>query len=121
MDVFDAFPRSISTNWEIGVVQRATEQGDVYTALGKLEAIQSVGRGAELHNSPNAAAASSTILLYVRPETLPTDDVAELTAAYVVKDAKGRSFDIIDASWGFNQETGELEHIELELNPTEVI
>lgn len=121
MDVFTAFPKSITRNWEIGVVQRATEQGDIYTALRKLEAIQTIGKGAGLHTTPSAATATSKVLLYVKPASLPTTDCATLTASYVVKDAQGRFYDITEAAEGYNQETAVLEHIELELNPTEVI
>lgn len=122
MDVFSAFPKAVRYDWKIGRVQRATEQGDVFKTVGILATIESVGRSADLHNSPDAPASESSILLYVRPDTLPYEfDCATLMASFALKDAKGRVYDIADAAEGFNQERGVLEHIELSLTPTAIV
>lgn len=121
MDVFEAFPNSVKTDWTIGKVQRATEIGDVYTELGHLACIVERGTTAEFNTSPSAQITRATTLLFVKPETLPTTDVETLKASYIVSDGQSRRYDIVDAAEGFNQETGELEHIELSLNPTGVV
>ena len=121
MDVFSAFPKSVTTEWTIGSVQRATEVGNVYTEIGKLEAIVERGGAGEFNTAPNAQVSTSTTLLFVRPRTLPTTDVETLKASYVVSDGQNRRYNIVDAAEGFNQETGQLEHIEISLEPTEVV
>lgn len=121
MDVFKAFPKSVKTEWTIGSVQRATVEGDVYTKVGQLEAIVERGGAGEFNTAPNAQVSTSTTLLFVRPRTLPTTDVETLKASYVVSDGQNRRYNIVGAAEGFNQETGKLEHIEISLEPTEVV
>lgn len=121
MDVFSAFPNSVTTEWTIGSIQRATEVGNVYTEIGKLEAIVERGGAGAFNTAPNAQVSTSTTLLFVRPRTLPTTDVETLKASYVVSDGQNRRYNIVDAAEGFNQETGQLEHIEFSLEPTEVV
>lgn len=121
MDVFKAFPKSVTTEWTIGSVQRATEIGDVYTEYGKLSAIVERGGRADFSTAPTAQISTVTTLLFVKPNTLPTTDVETLKASYIVADGEGRHYNIIEAAEGFNQETGKLEHIELSLEPTGVV
>lgn len=120
MNVFEAFPKSVTTDWTIGSVQRATEVGDVYAEIGSLSAIVERGSTADFNTSPGAQTAGSTTLLFVKPSTLPTTDVNALKASYIVADGDNRYYDIVDAAEGFNQETATLEHVELSLRPTAV-
>ena len=46
---------------------------------------------------------------------------SELVSGYIIRDAQGRDYEIIDAGAGKNQHTGQLEHIELKIRPTETI
>jgi hypothetical protein len=75
---------------------------------------------AEIQNTPNADVMNSTTLLYVRPEDLPTCNLSELIASYVVKDDHGLAYNIRQAAEGYNQETGQLEHVELSVEPTDL-
>lgn len=118
MDAFKAFPKSVKTDWAIFEVQRATVEGDVYTKVGQLEAIVERGSMAAFPTSPDAQIATVSTLLFVKPSTLPTTNVNALKSAYIVADGEGLYYNIVDASEGFNQETGELEHIEFSLEPT---
>lgn len=118
MNVFEAFPKSILADWTLYHVQRATEVGDVFTKVGRLFCIVERGTVADFNTAPSAQVTTATTLLYVDPTTLPTKNVSALKASYVVEDEDSIRYDIVDAAEGFNQETGELEHIEFSLNPT---
>ena len=117
MDVFHAFPQAVQTHWKIGSGARSTVEGRVFSEYGNLTSIATMGRGGGLFNSPNVDTTNSAILLYVKPESLPTTDVAELIGGYIVQSPTGLRFAIDDAAEGRNQETGVLEHIELALTP----
>lgn len=118
--VFDMFPDGIRC-WEIGEVKRGTELGTVYSYYGPIGVIVSHVSGGELQNSPSADVATSLTLVYAHPEELPTINPSELVASYMIKDEDGRAYNIRQAAEGFNQMTGELEHMELTLEPTEAL
>lgn len=72
--------------------------------------------------APNAETLDSDLLLYVKPEQLPTLNPRALTAGYMIHDAVADDyFAIIHAMVGKNQHTGRIEHIELLLKQTEVV
>lgn len=122
MDVFEAFPNGIIRNtWELGEVQRATEIGNVFQALNICDVIIEEGVYDRSGRTPNADYQDCNILLYARPEDMPTLNTAALAAGYYWHNtATDQYYAIREASLGTNQETGVNEHVEFLLKPTEV-
>lgn len=119
--VFNAFPNAvISGVWSIGTHQRGTVLGNTYTKYGDIDVIISEGQDASYGSAPNAEVITTDLLLYVKPSQLPTTNLRELAASAIVTDGSAY-FEIVNASAGKNQETGELEHIELAVRQTEIV
>lgn len=120
MNVFEAFPNAIE-QMSIVEVDYGTVIGNTTGEATTIRVIKDEVTTVDPTNSPNAASIATDTLLYVVPADLPTTDTSELVSSYIIQDAKGRSYEIIDAGAGKNQHTGELEHIELKIRPTETI
>lgn len=120
MDVFEAFPNALET-WKIGEVNYGTIQGTTVGELTNIRVIVDQGSAGDPQNAPNAATITSDTLLYAVPSDLPTTDPSELVADYIIVDPEGRFYEVMDAGKGKNQHTGQLEHVELKLRPTEAL
>lgn len=119
MTVFDAFPNAIE-QWEIAEMQYSTITGN--ETVGEWESINAIideGSSSEPNQSPNYANANSDLLIYCRPDQLPTIETAALVADYAIRSPRNRLYAIIDAGIGKNQENGVIEHIELKLRQVE--
>ena len=123
MDVFSAFPGAVvSGRFAIGCYQRGTVEGNQFTCCANLDVIIDEGDASDIGSAPNAETLTADLLLYVKPEQLPTTNPRALASGYLVYDAEYDDyFAIINASIGKNQETGKIEHIELLLRQTEVV
>lgn len=123
MDVFSAFPNAIISGlWEIGEMQRSTEVGMYYKKLNYIDVIIAEESLGGENQSPNADAISFGSLLYVRPSEMPTVNSSALIAGYLVKDGDtGQYYQITSVGIGKNQENGSIEHIELGIEPTEIV
>lgn len=121
-DVFRTFPGAVVSGvYQLGKYQRGTVEGDAFTKVANLDVIVDEGDMGEIGMAPNAEALEADLLIYVKPEQLPTSNPRALTSGYMVYDSsEGDYFAIINAGLGKNQETGKLEHIELLLRQTEV-
>lgn len=120
MTVFDAFPNAIET-WQIASMDYSTITGnEVIGEWQNIDVIIDEGNSTEPNQSPNYANAYSDLLIYCRPEQLPTIETADLVADYVIKDEKDKTYAIIDAGIGKNQENGVIEHVELKLRQVSV-
>ena len=119
--VFNAFPNAIvAGRYSIGRWQRGTLVGSIYDKFGDLDVIIDEGQSSSITNAPSAEALTADMLLYVRPEQLPTTNVRELAASCMIYDSEtGDYFEIIDASIGKNQDNGNIEHIQLLVRQTE--
>lgn len=117
--VFQALPNAIERNiWQIGVMAYSTITGNALDeeTFAFIDVIEDEINSSDPNASPDAANANSDTLLYVRPEQMPTLDTAELVASYVVKNTTtDKTYAIISAGIGKNQETGTIEHIELHI------
>lgn len=120
MDVFRAFPKAVNTtDWEIGRGKIGAVAGNSYEKLCDIDVI--VDEGYNTSISDNTMPLGSDLLVYCRPEQLPTKRVRKLISDYILHDrAEGDYFAITDAGVGKNQHTGEVEHIELKLTAIEV-
>lgn len=125
MDVFKAFPNAIISGiWQISTYQRGSVVGNTFddgNAID-LDVIVDEGSATTISSAPNAAPLDADLLLYAKPDQLPTTNASALMADYLLYSADGNSYyAIVDASIGKNQETGEVEHIELMVKQTEAV
>lgn len=123
MDVFEAFPNAIIRyRYYLGTYQRGTIEGDKFDIKSDLSVIVDEGDAGRIGGAPNAQSLEADLLMYVKPIELPTLNARELTAGYMIYDDKyGDVFAIINADIAKNQETGEIEHVELFLRQTEAV
>lgn len=125
MDVFNAFPDAIITGvWQIAAHQRGTLVGNVFDAENAvdLDVIVDEANQSDINIAPGAQSLEADLLLYVRPEQLPTVNTRALVAGYLLHDSThGDYFAIVHAGVGKNQQTGQVEHIELLVRQTEVV
>lgn len=121
MDVFSAFAGAVvSGRYSIGSCQRGSLVGSVYSKYADIDVIVDEGDLTNIGLAPNATVLDSDILLYVKPEQLPTVNPRKLVSDYMVYDSEYNDFfAIVNAGVGRNQETGEIEHIELMLQQTD--
>lgn len=122
MNVFEAFPNAIiSGQFELGEVQLGTEVGTVFSSPALCDVVIDEGTYTATGRTPEAPYMTSDILLYAKPEQMPTLVTAKLTNGYMWHDkVNDLYYEIREASLGKNQETGIVEHIEFLLRPTEV-
>lgn len=112
MTVFEAFPNGLEA-WKIGATRYGTMTGNKIINPATINVIADEINTTEIRAGATATPADSDTLLYTKPAELPSTDTAKLVAAYGVIDPEGRTYRILDAAKGKNQDTGELEHIEL--------
>lgn len=123
MDVFEAFPNGIVSNqYELGEVQYATEVGTVFSSGKLCDVIVDEGANVELTRTPNANPEYTDMLIYAKPEQMPSLVSAQLTNGYMWHDVLNDFYyEIVEADIGKNQETGAIEHIEFKVRQTEVV
>lgn len=122
MDVFEAFPNAIiSGQWELGEVEYGTDIGTEFSNPQPCEVIVDEGSYTTHERAPDAPYEDSDNLIYARPGQMPTLVTAKLTNGYMWHDAVNDIYyEIREASLGKNQETGQVEHVEFLIRPTEV-
>lgn len=121
MDVFSAFPNAVvSGRFTIGSYQRGTVDGNQFVKEADLDVIIDEGDASDIGSAPNAETLTADLLLYVKPEQLPTTNTRALASGYLIYDSEYEDyFAIINASAGKNQDAGQTEHIELLLRQTD--
>lgn len=121
MDVFSTLPGAVvSGKYSIGTCQRGSLVGSVFAKESDLDVIVDEGDLTDISLAPNAAPLNADLLMYCKPEQLPTMNPRQLVASYMIYDSEaGDYFAIVNAGIGKNQETGVIEHIELMLQQTE--
>ena len=115
MTVFDAFPNAIEQGWQIAQVTYSSITGNTVTTGEDIDVIIDEGSSSEANQAPNAAGLYADTLVYTKPDQMPTTDTSALVAGYVLIDPNERTWEIIDAGQGKNQENGQIEHIELKI------
>lgn len=123
MDVFSAFQNAVvSGRFTIGSYQRGTVEGNQFVKEADLDVIIDEGDVSDIGSAPNAETLNADLLLYAKPEQLPTTNPRALASGYLIYDAEYDDyFAIINASIAKNQEIGQTEHIELLLRQTEAV
>lgn len=118
--IFNAFPNAIVTDtWQIGACQHGTLIGNVFEKVADIDVIIDEGNSSSVNNDIEVL--KSDMLLYCKPDQLPTLDTNTLVAGYMLYNSESDSYYvIIDAGIGKNQHTGNVEHVELKVVQTEV-
>lgn len=118
--IFNAFPKAIITGiWQIGTCQHGTLIGNVFTKTGDIDVVIDEGNNSSINTDIETI--KSDMLLYCRPEQMPTLNTNTLVSNYMLYDSsEGNYYMIVDAGIGKNQHTGNIEHIELKVVQTEV-
>lgn len=115
MTVFDAFPNAIEQGWQIAQVTYSSITGNTVTNGTAIDVIIDEGSSSDANQAPNVAGLFADTLVYTKPDQMPTTDTSALVAGYVLIDPNERTWEIIDAGQGKNQENGQIEHIELKI------
>ena len=115
MTVFDAFPNAIEQGWQIAQVTYSSITGNTVTNGTAIDVIIDEGSSSDANQAPNAAGLYADTLIYTKPDQMPTTDTSALVAGYVLIDPNERTWEIIDAGQGKNQDNGQIEHIELKI------
>lgn len=115
MTVFDAFPNAIEQGWQIAQVTYSSITGNTVTNGADIDVIIDEGSSSDANQAPNAAGLFADTLVYTKPDQMPTTDTSALVAGYVLIDPNERTWEIIDAGQGKNQDNGQIEHIELKI------
>jgi hypothetical protein len=123
VDVFKAFPEAVIKNvWQIGQYQKGSLVGAVWASDGafNIDVIVDEGNNTTINYAPNSEPLTADLLLYVRPEQLPTTKTNALVSGYLVYDSVNKEFyDVIKADVGKNQNNGSVEHVEMYLRQTD--
>lgn len=125
MDVFSAFPQAIISGvWQISTYQHGSLVGNVFDTENaiSLDVIVDEGQATTINSGNNAQPIDADLLMYVQPDQMPVLNPSILVAGYMLYDSENDDYyAIVDASVGKNQETGEVEHIELLLKQTDIV
>ena len=118
--IFDAFPKAIITGiWQIGTCQHGTLIGNVFTKTSDIDVVIDEGNNSSVNTTIESL--KSDMLIYCKPEQMPTLDTNTLVSGYMLYNSTEDSYYmIIDAGIGKNQHTGNIEHVELKVTMTEV-
>lgn len=118
--IFNAFPNAIISNvWQIGTCQHGTLIGNVFSKVGDIDVI--IDEGNSSTPDTDIETLKSDMLIYCKPDQLPTLDTNTLVSSYMIYNSDTDSYYlIVDAGIGKNQQTGNIEHVELKVVMTEV-
>lgn len=120
ISIFKAFANAIISGvWQIGTSTRGSVVGTTFTKVADLDVVIDEGSSADISTTPEEL--KSDLLVYVKPEQMPTIRTNKLVSGYMLYDSsEGDYYEIIDAGVGKNQHTGKIEHLELKVVQTEI-
>ena len=118
--IFNAFPKAIISGvWQIGTCKHGTLIGNVFEKTADIDVVIDEGNNSSVDTDIETI--KSDMLIYCKPEQMPTTNTNTLVAGYMLYDSsEDNYYMIIDAGIGKNQHTGVIEHIELKVVQTEV-
>lgn len=119
LSIFEAFNFAIISGvWQLGTCQHGSVVGNVFKKVADLDVVVDEGNASTI--SDTIETISSDLLVYVKPEQLPTLNTNKLVSDYMLYDSEnGFYYTIIDAGVGKNQHRGIIEHVELKVVQTE--
>ena len=129
ISIFNAFPKAIIHGvWEIGTCKHGTVIGNEFTSLNTIDVIIDEDYTSNINSTPEDI--NSGMLIYAKPCQMPKEInelmmtsqvVNALVANYMLyNSATGTYYMITNVGVGKNQHTGEIEHLELQITPTEL-
>lgn len=118
MTVFEAFPNGLEA-WKIGTINYSTMTGNRITNMQTINVIVDEAQTERAGGTSTPEGIAADTLIYCQPDEMPTTSIPSLITDYCVMDPDGRYYRITEAGRGKNQETGQLEHIELKLIQTD--
>ena len=120
LSIFRAFANAIIYGvWQIGTSKRGTVIGSQFTKVADLDVVIDEGSTAQISITPEEL--KSDLLVYVKPEQMPTTRSNKLVSGYMLYDSENDDYyEIIDVGIGKNQHTGVIEHLELRVVQSEV-
>lgn len=120
LSIFNAFQNAIISGvWQIGTCQHGTLIGNVFEKTADIDVIIDEGNNSSINTTIEAL--KSDMLIYCKPDQMPTLDTSALVSGYMLyNNSDDKYYAIIDAGIGKNQHTGRIEHIELKVVMTEV-
>lgn len=120
LSIFNAFQNAIISNvWQIGTCQHGTLIGNVFEKTADIDVIIDEGNNSSINTTIEAL--KSDMLIYCKPDQMPTLDTNALVSGYMLYNSSDdKYYAIIDAGIGKNQHTGRIEHIEFKVVMTEV-
>lgn len=120
LSIFEAFSFAvISGVWQIGTCQHGTVVGNQFEKVADLDVVVDEENSSVISNTPETI--NSGLLVYCKPEQLPTLNTNKLVSDYMLYDSENDDYYTITfVGIGKNQHRGTIEHIELTLVQTEV-
>ena len=120
LSIFNVFQNAIIYGeWQIGYCQHGSVVGNVFVKEADIDVIIDEGSSSQTDVTPESL--KSDMLVYVKPEQMPTLRTNKLVSAFMLYDSVNDDYyQIVDAGIGKNQHTGEIEHVELKVVQTEV-
>lgn len=120
LSIFEVFSGAIVSGvWQIGHCQRGSVVGNVFVKDADIDVIIDEGSNSQIDTTPESLHAD--LLVYVRPEQMPTIRANKLVSSFMLYDSSEDDYyQIIDAGVGKNQHKGVIEHLELKVVQTEV-
>lgn len=120
LSIFDAFANAVIYGvWQIGTSKRGTVTGSQFNKLADLDVVIDEGASSQIDITPEEL--KSTMLVYAKPEQMPTIRANQLVSGYMLYDSENDDYyEILDVGIGKNQHTGNVEHIELKVVQSEV-
>lgn len=121
LSIFEAFSFAIISGvWQIGTYTRGGVVGNVFTKTNDLDVIIDEENASTITSNPENL--TTGMLIYVKPEQMPTLNTNELVSDYMLYDSENDDYYAITfASVGKNQHKGTIEHIELTVVQTEAL
>lgn len=121
LSIFEAFSFAIISGvWQIGTYTRGSVVGNVFTKTNDLDVIIDEENSSTITTNPENL--TTGMLIYVKPEQMPTLNTNELVSGYMLYDSENDDYYAITfAGVGKNQHKGIIEHIELTVVQTEAL
>lgn len=121
LSIFEAFDFAIISGiWQIGTCQHGSVVGNVFTKEADIDVIIDEENSSNITSTPETL--TNGMLIYVRPEQMPTLNTNELVSNYMLYDSYNNDYyTIISAGIGKNQHKGIIEHLELTVVQTETV
>lgn len=121
LSIFEAFSFAIISGiWQIGKCQHGSVVGNQFVKYGDLDVIIDEENTSVIAQTPETISAG--LLVYCKPEQLPTLNTNTLVSDYMLYDKENDHYYVITfAGIGKNQHKGIIEHVELTLTQTDVV